>query len=163
MNALTPNPADAQPDARGGGSSKGYLASTVKHGLVYFLGNVLGRIAGFIMLPVYTRLLTTSDYGVLEILALSTDVLGMLAGLGIQQAVIRYYYQYTSDEDRGAVVSTAAIIMWAVYGVIAVLGLAFSSPISEALLGPGPLAHFVQLAVISFAVSAIGDAMPLLY
>lgn len=161
MTGPTPSPAStpahAPVDAPGGGSSKGYLASTVKHGLVYFLGNVLGRIAGFIMLPVYTRLLTAADYGILEILALSTDVLGMLAGLGIQQAVIRFYYQYTSDEDRGAVVSTAAIIMWTMYGVIAIAGLTFSTRIAEVLLGPGDLAHFVQLAVVAFAVGAIGD------
>ena len=109
------------------------------------------------MLPVYTRVLTAADYGVLEILALSTDVLGMLAGLGVQQAMLRFYYHYESAEDRNRVVSTAAILVWTVFGSIAVAGFALAGPITNVLLGAGQPVRFVQLTVLSFALSALGD------
>lgn len=135
----------------------GYMASTAKHGLIYLLGNVLARMAGFIMLPVYTRLLTTDDYGVMEILALSGDILGMLAGLGIRRAVVRLYYQYDAIEDRNAVVSTASLLLIGIFGVITTLGVIFAAPISDALLGPDQPAIYVRLAVFSFVLGALGD------
>lgn len=149
--------ATAAGDAEGSARRTGYMASTVKHGLIYFLGNVLSRLAGFIMLPVYTRVLTTGDYGILEILSLSTDILGMLAGLGIRQAVVRLYYQYDSTEDRGAVVSTASALLLGIFGTIMVVGIALSRPITDALLGADQGTRFVQLAITAFALGALGD------
>jgi len=140
------------------GPRKGaYLASTVKHGLIYFLGNVLARLAGFVMLPVYTHLLTARDYGILEILTLSADILSMLAGLGIRQAVMRLYYQYDTEEDRNAVVSTASLLVISVFAAIAVLGLLFSKQITAQLLSPTDSVIYVRLAVLAFVFGAVGD------
>ncbi len=155
---MTSSAATSPEETAGGpGAPRRYFASTVKHGLVYSFGNALGRIAGFIMLPVYTRVLTTADYGILEILALSTDVLGMVAGLGIQAAMVRFYYQYETDEERHQVVSTAAAMVWLVFAVVGAIGLTFARPLSDALLGEGQSLRFVQLAVTSFVVSSLGD------
>lgn len=141
----------------GATGAKGYGASTVKHGMIYLLGNVLSRLAGFVMLPVYTRVLTTGDYGILEILSLSLDIVGMLAGLGIRQAVLRLFYQYDRPEERAAVVSTASLMLLVIFGGIAVLGLAFSAQLSEALLGPDQPVMLLRLALMAFVVGALGD------
>ncbi len=154
---------DASDAAPAGGEARrpagrgGYMASTVKHGLVYFLGNVLSRLAGFIKLPVYTRLLTTRDYGILEILSLSADILGMLAGLGIRQAVLRLYYQYDDEAERGAVMSTATFLVLGIFGAITVTGTVLAPWISTLLLGPNEPTIFVRLAVLSFVIGALGD------
>lgn len=159
---------DSASPAAGGGNSTPparpprYLASTVKHGFIYFLGNVLSRLVGFIMLPIYTRVLTTADYGILEILAVSGDVLGMLAGLGIRQAVLRLYYQHESLDARNGVVSTASLMLLAIFGTITAVGLALSPWISGALLGPDQPLIYVRLLVITFVFGAIGD-IPAVY
>lgn len=141
----------------GGTAPARYMASTVKHGLIYFLGNALARLAGFIMLPVYTRVLTTGDYGVLEILSVSADVLSMIAGLGIRQAMLRLYYQHDDLHKRHAVVSTAAILVVAIFAVLTAAGLLLARPLSVAMLGADQPAIYVQLAVIAFVVGALGD------
>ena len=40
----------------------------IKNTLIYGAGMVLSRAASFLMLPVYTRLLTPRDYGLLQML-----------------------------------------------------------------------------------------------
>jgi O-antigen/teichoic acid export membrane protein len=139
-----------------------YLKSTIKHGLIYFMGNVLSRLVGFIMLPVYTRILTTRDYGVLEILSVSGDVLGMLAGMGIRQAVMRLYYLADSDEERNSVVSTASLLVVGIFGVVTLTGHLTAPWISDALLGPDEPVLLVRLMVTSFVLGAIGD-IPAVY
>src|SRR5438876_10203653 len=47
--------------------------------LIYSLGGILGRAIGFVMIPVYTRYLTPADYGIIELLDLTTYLIGTIA------------------------------------------------------------------------------------
>ena len=95
-DAAAPAGAAAVP-ASEGQPAGGYVRSTFKHGAVYLIGTVLSRVAGFVMLPVYTRVLAPRDYGVMEMLAYTTDVLTFLVGLGVSTAVTRHYYKYETE------------------------------------------------------------------
>ena len=46
--------------------------------LLYGLGFFLSRAVSFVMLPVYTRYLSTADYGVLQLLDMTTEVAAIL-------------------------------------------------------------------------------------
>jgi O-antigen/teichoic acid export membrane protein len=140
----------------------GYLKTTLRHGGMYTLGMVLSRIVGFVMIPVYTRILTPGDYGVLEILSLTTDIVSLVAGLGIGMAVTRYYYYYESPEDKGTVVSSAAFLIMGVFGLAGAAGLAGAGFASEALLGSPESAGLVRLAVLGFVLNATMD-VPMVY
>lgn len=158
-----PTPAPTSAAARHSDQkARGYLASTVKHGGVYAIGTILTRLVGFIMLPVYTHILTAADYGVLEILSLTTDILSMLVGLGVRQAVLRYYYRYDTETERNAVISTAAVMLVAAFLVVGGVGMAVAGPATDALLGPGEPLHYFQLAIAGFALQALAD-VPLVY
>jgi len=154
MTNPPPSPPGAGP-AKPAVTPRQYAASTVKHGLIYFLGNVLARLVGFIMLPVYTRILTAADYGILEILTITADVAGMLAGLGIRSAVMRLYYQYDSRDERNGVVSTASLLLVAIFTALAVAGVVVASWLSNVLLGSPDSALLVKLMVITFIFSAL--------
>ena len=58
-----------------------------KHTLVYGLGNVFNRIVGFLMIPIYTRFLSPADYGILEIVTLTTEIIAIVASTGITQVL----------------------------------------------------------------------------
>jgi len=96
------------------------VKSVSKHFLVYGLGNVLGKIAGFILIPVYTHYLATSEYGTLELLELTTYVAGMFLAVGISESVMRFYYDSDEPEKRHEVVSTALLWIWGIslFGVV---------------------------------------------
>lgn len=137
-----------------GEASAGYLASTFKHGAIYGLATVLGKAIGFIMLPIYTRVLTPADYGILELLSMTTDVIGMLTGIGLTWAVTRYYYYYTKPADKAAVISSATILLVALFAAASALTLPFARPLADLVLGDGTHAHFVRLAVAGFFLSS---------
>jgi len=134
----------------------GYVRSTFKHGAVYLIGTVLSRVAGFVMLPVYTRVLTPRDYGVMEMLAYTTDVLTFLVGLGVSTALTRHYYRYDSEAERHALVSTAALLLFVLFVAVAIPVLVFAQPITSLLLKPDEPALFVRL---SMAILVLGVAI----
>ncbi len=131
--------------------ARGYLRTTLKHGSIYTLGMILSRLVGFVMIPVYTRVLTPADYGILEILSLTTDILGMLAGMGIGLAVMRQYYAADDDAERHRVVSSAATLLIAVFAVVAAAGIALAGVMGPVLLGADGDPLLVRLAVVVLA------------
>jgi O-antigen/teichoic acid export membrane protein len=90
------------------------IKTVAKHFLVYGLGNILSRIVGFILIPVYTHYLTTSEYGTLELLELTTYIAGMFLALGISQSVMRFYYDFEEPQQRNTVVCTALFSIWVI-------------------------------------------------
>jgi len=133
-----------------------------KHTLIYALGIMIGKAASFIMLPIYTRYLTPSAYGTLELLEMTTDVIGMIAGAGIASAVFKFYADYDTPEERGRVISTAS---WAVLSLslgTAALGFALAPQVTRLVFRtPTPPAYFRLFFVIYFVQSAA--IIPLLY
>lgn len=77
------------------------------HTLIYSAGTILGRMAGFLMIPVYTRHLTPKDYGVLDLLEVTVFVLATVLGAGLSGAIVRLYHDCQAETERHAVVSTA--------------------------------------------------------
>ncbi|RJR29496.1 MAG: hypothetical protein C4576_35335, partial [Desulfobacteraceae bacterium] len=63
------------------------LRRLLKHTSIYGLSNVVGKAIGFLMIPVYTRFIPPHDYGVLEILDVTVNILGIFVGIGISSAV----------------------------------------------------------------------------
>lgn len=140
-------------DTDDGSRARGHLKATAKHGSIYSIGIILSRMIAFVMIPVYTRVLTPADYGVLEILALTTDVVSMLAGFGIGLSVTRTLYLHESEAQQRVVASTAAFLLLAIFGSAALIGVIAAAPISVALLGPsasqGDGAGLLRLALLS--------------
>ncbi len=61
----------------------GQLGRLAKSALIYGTGEVLTKILGFLMLPLFTAYLTPDDYGINAILASITFVLGSVLSFGI--------------------------------------------------------------------------------
>lgn len=108
----------------------GIVKNVAKHTVIYGVADMLSRTVGFLMIPLYTHYLTPSDYGTLELLDLTTYIVGLFMAMGIAQAVVRYYYEYEEIEKKRQVISVALITIWvASVAVLAVLVL-FSKQVS---------------------------------
>src|SRR5271165_3412690 len=109
---------------------------------LYFIGNVAGRLVGLLLLPFYTGHLSTSEYGVLTLVELSTSIIAIVFGLqSVGQTLTRIYHEQSGPAERHRVVSTALIAT--LLGAAAVAGLAVlcAHPIARAINLP----HWVNL------------------
>jgi len=82
------------------------LKSILKHGSVYSFGNMLGKVVGFIMIPVYTSYLTPKDYGTLELLTLVSIVLSTILALRMSSGLTRFYIRCETDTEKKQLVAT---------------------------------------------------------
>ncbi len=78
--------------------------------LVYLFANVASRAVGFLMIPFYSRFLSPSEYGIIELIEVTTQVVSLLVGLGLfGSALIRIFQDYTSPKEQAVVSSTAVL------------------------------------------------------
>src|SRR5579875_2188615 len=108
--------------------------SFLKHAAVYGLASLLVQAGGFVLLPLYTRYLTPTDYGVLEVLNRLAETVGtcLMFG-GLRQAMLTFYQQSSNETERRQVVAT----MFSLLGTTIVVGggliLALAGPLSGLL------------------------------
>ena len=113
----------------------GLLRQLGKHTLVYSAGIIIGKVASFVMLPVYTRYLTPADYGVLELIGMTIDVIGMITSVGIVTGVFKFYSDESDQAGKNAVISTAALSAVGLAMGTAVLGFVFAPLLTRLVFG----------------------------
>ncbi|MBV9266525.1 MAG: oligosaccharide flippase family protein [Acidobacteriaceae bacterium] len=137
------------------------LKSIVKGSSVYVIGDLIRRSISFLLLPFYTRFLTPSDYGLLEILDLAIMITALVFGISASgDAMIRVYHDQTSESDRGSVVST---MMWLVFGlgtIVSAAGMFCAKEVSLLLLH-SDRTRLVQLAFFTMAFGGVTELLML--
>jgi len=91
--------------------------SIMKHTSIYALGNILSKMVGFFMIPIYTRHLTPADYGVLELISLVLTVMSRLLSLRLTAGMMRFYYEYDEPGEKKSLISTSQISMIIIAGL----------------------------------------------
>lgn len=82
----------------------------LRHGANYLISNLATRALAFISIPVYTRLLSTTDYGIVNIFIGVSGILSSLLTLCCDQSISRYFFDKTNDDDFKRFVGTSTII-----------------------------------------------------
>lgn len=120
-----------------------------KHSLIYAIGNAMNRLVAFLLLPVYTRFLTPTDYGIKELVGLSTDVVSILLATAISGAIYRFYFEYDNEKDRNEVISSSILTIGGM-GLLAIFVLYFHTRFfAELILDSPDLSHFFSIAFAS--------------
>lgn len=70
----------------------------IKNTAIIAVGNICTKCVGFLMLPLYTTLLTTTEYGVVDIISTYVTLLTVILTLQFEQALFRYLVESRGDE-----------------------------------------------------------------
>jgi O-antigen/teichoic acid export membrane protein len=115
---------------------------------LYFAGNVLSRVISFLMIPFYAGHLSTSEYGVLNLVELATTITAIIFGLqSVGQTLTRVYHDQADAAARRQVASTALIAAGVGAVAVAALAMLCARPIALAINLP----EQVDLLRASFA------------
>lgn len=119
-----------------------------KHSFVYSLNYILTSIAGIVLLPIYTRYLTKTDYGTLSLIDQSIYYIKIVFFLGGAAAVTRFYHHFESPQDKKLVISTGmwlALVSSSIGGLLLIAG---SKPLAEIIFGNASRSNLISLAAV---------------
>jgi O-antigen/teichoic acid export membrane protein len=69
----------------------------ISNASIYVMGSMLQKAAAFLLIPLYTRYLTPSDYGIIGLAQSIQGVFSLLIGLGLYSAVARLYFDFRDE------------------------------------------------------------------
>lgn len=133
------------------------FASILRHAGIYGLGSVGIRVAGLLLVPLYTYNLSPAEYGVIEYLDLTAVAIAMLFGLGLANAIYRFYYEAPEGEARKRVVSTALLPVLVVSYAISA-GLFLLSPwLAREVFHDPRFTRYLQILFAGFGFNMVAE------
>jgi O-antigen/teichoic acid export membrane protein len=84
-----------------------------KHTLIFGIGGAIVQITPFLLLPLYTNYLPPSEYGILDVIYMTSEIINtvFLVG-GIRLAAMTFYKQAESEESRRRIAITISLLLW---------------------------------------------------
>ena len=126
-------------------NQRGFLANAV----IYGLGGIAMQMASVILLPLYTHYLSPAEYGVLEILERTGQIVALLLlGNGIRMATFSFYCQAKTPLDRQRTFSAIAVVLWSILAFGMLAGCLLAPYLANWLEIDSPLLVVLGIAVV---------------
>ena len=129
------------------------IFETLRHSKNYFSANVATKALGFISIPIFTRLLTREDYGIIAIFASYVGIMTVTLSLNSYTAVGRYYYE--KKDDFGEFVGTSFIFVGLILCVTVIIYILFYQQINNLIKLPGLLPIYLFFACLFAIISSV--------
>jgi O-antigen/teichoic acid export membrane protein len=84
------------------------LFPVVKHSLLYLAGAILVGLGNFVLVPLYTRCLTSSDFGAYALLEISLLITVTATQMGLSTTYLRWYSEI-EPERRGEILASSIV------------------------------------------------------
>lgn len=126
---------------------------------VYGLGGIINKAIGFVLLPVYTRVLAPADYGALELVYATGSLIAIAFGLMISSGYIRNYYDSPDESYRQKILESAFWFIVLCCIVLSIPAFMFSTDIAAVIFPVDQGSLYVQLITASTAAQALGTLL----
>ncbi len=120
-----------------------------KFTLIYGSGTVASQLASTFLLPLYSRALTPADYGTLAVVALVVSILTPFLSMGLGNGLIRYYYEYQTEEERQRLVRSCLVPILAISFLIVAVMWWSAGVVTKLLFTSGDYAQYLRIGLIT--------------
>lgn len=130
------------------------LRALLGRSLLYSASDLSLRLIGFFLVPLYTRVLTPADYGIIAFTTAVTQILSPLVGLGLVNSLPPLYHAYNGRERARLIGSVTNFTV--MYGLFwAVVLTAIGRPALAAVSGEVPFSPYIILAIWTLFLSSL--------
>lgn len=120
----------------------------IKNTFIFTIGSIATKLITFILVPIYTHILTTQEYGVVDLISTISMVLAPVIILNISESVMRF--SLDKEADHHQIMSSGLMIL-----IIGVLGGLLIIPITKCFVSLGEYSLFLYFYTISSATSQL--------
>jgi len=133
-----------------------YLRQLAGESVVYGLSGAIGQVIGLVLVPLYTRVFSPDELGVMSLVDVAVNLVSVVAILGLESASARWFYDSADPVARREGVSSwfwgqsaasvaAAGVLWAL-----------ARPVAALVVGVPEAAPLVRLAAVTMPLLNIG-------
>ncbi len=133
-----------------------------KNSAIYGLGHILSRFINFLLLPLYTNMLPTKEYGVVGLFFTYIAILFILYTYGLSSAFFRFFMEKGGEDRKSRVCSTTFYTLLSTSLLFSGCLMFFAEPVSRMLfssevLSMGlPLSLLIRMAAVILFFDSLG-------
>ena len=120
----------------------------LKNTLIFTLGNIGSRMISFFLIPLYTNVLTTSQYGAVDLITTISTVAGPMLTLNIAESVMRFGLDKDADKEKNTQCGSIVLLIAMIIGLVLI-------PICRCIAEVSGYAMYVYFYVISLSASQL--------
>jgi len=120
-----------------------------KDTLTYGLGDLIIKLISFLLFPIFTSLLSVSDFGVLELGLTLAGLIGIFANFGMSNSIQRFYHEEGNSElDKKDYVSTGMFVILLVSTILLFVSFLSIFLLSDSFIGEFGLTKIVLILIV---------------
>lgn len=131
-----------------------YWKSFSKDYISYGLGFALGHLGGIITLPIYTRLFSTEEMGIIITITLVSGLIGILMSFGLQPAIFRLFPE-ASKEKRKTIFFCAYVFVVFIGGLFTFIAVKYSPYLSSLLFNESIYKSILTIAFLTTYIQSL--------
>ena len=112
---------------------------------IYGLSSIIGRVIGYLLIPLYTRVFIPSEYGISNELYAYSSLLLVLITYGMETAFFRFS---AMEKDNHKVYSTALISLLASTGLFLIIAFLVARPVAGLIRHSDHIEYIIWFALI---------------
>jgi O-antigen/teichoic acid export membrane protein len=128
-----------------------------KESVIYGLGRAVSKFIGFFLLPIYTRVFSPSDYGVMDVIATMITLGGIILSAGADSAMSYYFFKTEQMEDRRKTVTMTAIYLFFINTLVVMTVWLTAGKISTLAFGEPGFALYLRIGVLSIPFTMLNS------
>lgn len=132
----------------------------MKNSVIYTIGDILPKILYFFMIPIYTKYMNPEEYGIVTTVLTVGSIFSMLYILGLDGALMRFYYDYKEEEKQKVFISTIWLFLLIHTVALTIILLLLGNNFSNFIFKSIPFEPFVKLMLFNCFFSTF-TAIPL--
>lgn len=125
------------------------IKQLTSHLAVYGIGDIVTSVVSFLLLPIYVRYLSPTDYGVLGVLVSAEAIAKIVFRWGVDASFMRLYYDREDETHRRALASTLFIFLLATNGVLIGVAFVLAPMLAEGLFNAPGYSLLVRLMLLT--------------
>jgi len=134
---------------------QGKVISNLKNFSSYAIGTLLQGISSFILLPLFSKYLTPTEYGTYSLVFMISTYLGSFFYLGANSSVTRFYFEEKNELNIKKVITNSGIIALAGIILYIIFAMTCSRIIAVHLIKNEASTTLIKLSIFSSILSII--------
>lgn len=129
---------------------------------IYAAGNIISQALGLFVLPVFTRYLSTGDYGIFNYTNSFKSIIAVVGILSLDSYVLRNYFERKAAEDKKELFGSTFLFIFIVNSIILCAGFILLPSIIKAANLQIPFHPYFEIVLINNFLESI-IVLPLVY
>lgn len=127
----------------------------IKHSLVYGISSIAQKASGIILIPVFTKFLTTTEFGQQGILIVTITIFSQILLLGQGQSIVRYSNIEEYQQKKKSVFFTLLAFITAISVLFIVAGIPFISTFASFFEDSVAFREYLEICLYIIALTNI--------